>query len=250
MLLAKPMQYRFLILIFVATLSIFPRAAYSADPVAAFNQAMEKDDLNRVRKIFEKAKSHPKVLAALESRLKDLFLSSFKTITGRELQDSRELAKELIPNCKTLNLSEPEMTAIFEYSQSAYGLVNASFAADAKSDDKALTFPFVVELDRALSKLPPYSGLTTHGQDEDLYDTVEGHTIVQNYFMSTSMYDPQEKPIFDGSTMLKIFSKTGHDISKCSALPSEREVLFRPGTQFILRQNDDPIFKYYLEEIQ
>lgn len=89
----------------------------------------------------------------------------------------------------------------------------------------------------ALNKLPDFNGTVYRGsrtgtrfspeQLEKMYKV--GKTIEEKGFTSTS-YEKDSK--FDGDVQYEIKSRTGKNIENFSNYPSEKEVLFRPGTQF------------------
>jgi hypothetical protein len=101
-------------------------------------------------------------------------------------------------------------------------------------------------LNRALDKLPPYSGPVVRGTDlpADVLARYQPDAIItEPAFLSTSM-EPAvaQSSAFSGNVEFRILSKTGRDISSFSLFPSEREVLFPNGTQFyVLDRRPDPL---------
>ena len=64
-------------------------------------------------------------------------------------------------------------------------------------------------------------------QDRAKY--ARGNEVTEPCYTSTSAYFGKA---FDGNTQWTIMSKTGRDISFCSAFPEEQEVLFSCDTRF------------------
>lgn len=77
----------------------------------------------------------------------------------------------------------------------------------------------------------------------------EGELFSDKAFMSTSS-DPRSS--FIGDVQLTVQSKSGVHVSDASAFPYESEVLFRPGSVFIVKskfKNADGSWEIELEEV-
>ncbi len=104
----------------------------------------------------------------------------------------------------------------------------------------------VEALNRALEKLPAYSGTVVRGTDlpSDVLAQYKPDTMItERAFLSTSM-EPAvaQSSAFSGNVEFRILSKTARDISSFSLFPSEKEVLFPNGTQFyVLDRRLDPL---------
>jgi hypothetical protein len=94
----------------------------------------------------------------------------------------------------------------------------------------------VEALNQALDKLPPHDGPVFRGASlppEMLAQYQPGATVSESAFWSTSMdLGVARSTAFSGNVEFWILSKTGRDISSFSAIPSEREVLFRTDVPF------------------
>ncbi|WP_405133488.1 YwqJ-related putative deaminase [Nocardia sp. NBC_01388] len=93
----------------------------------------------------------------------------------------------------------------------------------------------VSDMVSGLEKMPTYDGTVwrgTHLSKEEIARYIEGETVPESSFTSTSR-DPRR--IFTSNVEFIIHSETGRDISALSARPGEKEVLFKPGTNFEVR---------------
>ncbi|GAB0104454.1 hypothetical protein JMUB6875_34280 [Nocardia sp. JMUB6875] len=93
----------------------------------------------------------------------------------------------------------------------------------------------VADITSGLEKLPAYDGTVwrgTHLTPEQIARYVPGEKVTEASFTSTSR-DPRR--IFTSKVEFIIHSESGRDISALSARPSEKEVLFKPGTTFEVR---------------
>jgi len=114
----------------------------------------------------------------------------------------------------------------------------------------------VEALNQALEKMPPHSGLVYRGADlppEVLAQYQRGAVVSEIAFVSTSM-DPAvaHSSAFAGNVEFRIVSKTGRDISSFSLFPSEQEVLFPTGLQFLVadRRTDPRTGRTIIEMIE
>ncbi len=91
----------------------------------------------------------------------------------------------------------------------------------------------------ALNQLPPNPGTVFRGANlpPDVLDNYRvGETVTERAFTSTSSDPAQSFP----GTQFVINSTSGRNVAGASAIPSESEILFRPGTQFeVLRVDVD-----------
>ncbi|USD20645.1 DUF6531 domain-containing protein [Microbulbifer variabilis] len=111
---------------------------------------------------------------------------------------------------------------------------------------------------RALEKLSAdplrnFAGTTYRGApmtEEKVHERFPGvGEIYSDKGFSSSTSDPDEA--FSGNVQMTIKSKTGVKIQDISAVPSEDEVLFRPGTEFKItkkEKDEDGIWRIDLEE--
>ena len=93
----------------------------------------------------------------------------------------------------------------------------------------------------ALHKLPPYVGPVFRGSNlpADILDRfLPGTAVTEFAFVSTTADVTSEFPV---PAEFEIFSRTGKDISRMSAHPEEKEVLFTTHTTFeVLSRAVDP----------
>lgn len=91
----------------------------------------------------------------------------------------------------------------------------------------------------ALNQLPPNPGTVFRGANlppDVLANYRVGETVTERAFTSTSSDPAQSFP----GTQFVINSTSGRNVAGASAIPSESEILFRPGTQFeVLRVDVD-----------
>jgi hypothetical protein len=101
-------------------------------------------------------------------------------------------------------------------------------------------------LNGALDKLPPHEGPVFRGTNlppEVLAQYQRGSIVTESGFLSTSMdLKVAQSEAFAGNVEFRIWSKTGHDISALSVIPTEHEVLFRTDVPFyVVNRRIDPL---------
>ncbi|WP_370950484.1 toxin glutamine deamidase domain-containing protein [Amycolatopsis sp. cg5] len=68
---------------------------------------------------------------------------------------------------------------------------------------------------------------------------VEGQVTVEHAFASSSKVERGlNNSAFDGDVEIRVTSKTGRDIADIASKPSEREVLYKPGTQLLVHKKE------------
>ncbi len=140
-------------------------------------------------------------------------------------------------------LQPNDLSALSDYTGSGYRELNdalRSSAVDASQQAR------IEAIERALQQLPPYDGPVVRGTNlpaEVLAQYRPGEYIIEKGFMSTTMNPVvAQSPAFAGNVEFRVLSSTGRDISAVSLFPSEREVLFPPGTRFlVLDKKVDPV---------
>lgn len=171
-----------------------------------------------------------------------VLLCNNKDWNGPTFSTADDLA-EYFRTAKSISESDPltnnEFLAVFGYTQTFYKSLNSSL----RSHDTSMQ-PFASTLNSALNKLPDFSGIVfrnDHIPESVLASWNVGQIITYDAFMSTSSLDVCSAPttpfFCEGSHQLLIIkSLHGKFIAKYSANPSEREVLFRSGTRFRIRE--------------
>lgn len=137
-----------------------------------------------------------------------------------------------------LNIPLPELVAIRAYTGNDYWTVNKALRTSDVSQLINMQ-GFIRSASSGLNKLPNFEGITKRGvsQPPDRYQkSVEyyapGKHVIEKAFVSTTSL-PQ--PTFGLNVKFTIHSKYGKDIHEISEIPSENEVLFVPGSEFIVK---------------
>ncbi|MBP8810203.1 MAG: DUF4157 domain-containing protein [Kofleriaceae bacterium] len=107
--------------------------------------------------------------------------------------------------------------------------------------------------DRGLAKLPVHEGWVYRGVDHlppealAIYQT--GEVVTEAAFTSTSNASGAQ---YQGQVQFKIKSRTGRDVAGLSRYDHEREILFRPGTRFLVtdKERDGDVTIITLEEVE
>ena len=152
---------------------------------------------------------------------------------------------------KDLSITEQEAAIPFVYSTGLYNQINAVFrawfdgdttvrTADGRVDMtdavKAEALGYRAEMKKVFEKLPAYRGEVHRGVSDSVEKRMEqfgiqevGSTYRAESFISTSYEKGAE---FDKRLMFILNSKTGRKVDTLSNHPTEKEVLFLPGTEF------------------
>lgn len=150
------------------------------------------------------------------------------------------------------HVPEDELAAIVLYTQTYFVEMNSALRNRDKESMK--DFGNGIKLaDKGLAKMPVHEGWVHRGVEslpaEVLAKYVPGVVVTEEAFTSTSQ---QEDAAFAGKVKFNILSKTGRDVRQLSRVEAEKEVLFRPGTKFIVvdkvRDGDSTIIT--MEEVQ
>lgn len=132
--------------------------------------------------------------------------------------------------------TDADRAAFSDYTGGGYLEINQAFRGRAPMTDDIQQRADA--LSGALSKLPPYSGMTwrgTHLSKEQVNSYVVGGFVTEPAFTSTSS---APESAFDGNTRFLIYSKNGKDVSGHSILPHESEVLYDKGSVFYVVSNE------------
>lgn len=139
------------------------------------------------------------------------------------------------PGSTATPLSRTDITALDEYTGTAYREINESLRGnEAMASD---TNQRAAAISEALSKLPDQPGPVFRGTSlspEQIARYVPGAMRSEAGFTSTTS---DSKAAFPGSTLFLVISKHGKDVSPYSKYPSESEILFDKGTDFLVTSN-------------
>jgi uncharacterized protein YukE len=132
-------------------------------------------------------------------------------------------------------LQPHDLSTLADYTGPGYRDLNHALRSDAVD---ASQHARIEAIKTTLQKLPPYVGPVIRGTDlppEVIARYRPGEVITEDAFLSTTR-DPgvARSPTFAGNVEFRIVSNTGRDISPFSLFPGEQEVLFPPGTDFLV----------------
>lgn len=161
---------------------------------------------------------------------------------AREMRRIKEIqtefrAAERVPQA----LTKTDADAIADYTGSAHQPING-WLRNGKDYMPKEVQDRVVELDRALDKLPNYQGPVTRVTDvpSDVLATYrKGEDVTEHAFTSTTPAGVRAER--EGAVEFRYFSQTGKDITPYSA-PGSPEILFKSGTQFRVVERLEPDF--------
>ena len=93
-------------------------------------------------------------------------------------------------------------------------------------------------LNKALEKLPKFNGISYRAvqklSKEDLARYKEGEVVTESFFVSTS--ELKKVQGFGGKVRFEIYGKNGRKVANLSLYPSEKEVLFKSESRFIVKR--------------
>jgi hypothetical protein len=142
-------------------------------------------------------------------------------------------------NSSVSNLSDDEKVAIFGFTQEFYIPINIEIRRNSDSNlIPKHNYDFYIQvLDSALSKLPPFVGVTTRDVDlpaNVLTDHYVGNVVKYMAYTSSSRLsvDRENWRYYRTHLHFIIQSLTGRDIEDYAAKPEEQEVLFSRNTNF------------------
>lgn len=140
-----------------------------------------------------------------------------------------------------------ELVALREYTIGSYEYINEAL----RSPNPAEVLPYEAQIKcivSAMNRFPSYLGEVFRGTDMTDWQLLKyrpGNIITEDAFTSTSRGNP-----FSGNTMFSITSLTGKRIETISRVPHEREVLFPPGTKFLVKRFIDGEYGDVLIELE
>src|SRR5690606_23913398 len=149
------------------------------------------------------------------------------------------------------HVPEDELAAIVLYTQTYFVEMNSAL----RNRDKAAMKEWgngIKLADQALTKMPTHQGWVHRGVEDLPADVlakyVPGKIVTEEAFTSTSQ---AEDSAFTGKVKFKILSKSGRDVQALSRVEAEKEVLFRPGTKFLVtdKERDGDSIVITMEEV-
>lgn len=157
------------------------------------------------------------------------------------------------------SLSLDESRAIHLYSLHEYGWINRKLRDGTKLNDTEMSF--INTLITGITKLERHKGICYRGNkigpgQYSLYQNAieTGKAIAEPAFLSASM-DLNIAYNFLDDVIYEIISANGRIITRLGIFPDEQEVIFLPGTEFLVREisavnlNDKINFtKIFMEE--
>ncbi len=185
-------------------------------------EAAEKIAKEEVEKAVKEAEA---VLVNQRQEFKQIFTNQRYDDYVREVKAVKAKRMEL------QNIPTEDLVAIKGYTSDDYKMLNTALRKDDKAELKRLE-PYIEVAKSGLRQLPSYKGTVFRGttlSPEQLARYKQGETITEKAFTSTSL-DPNSA--FYGNVKMKIESVNGKEISILSNVPQEKEVLFKPNTQF------------------
>lgn len=159
-------------------------------------------------------------------------IDAYKRLEG----DILNLSQYTDQNSKYHNIPLPEMVAIRAYTTSAYSDINSALRGSDVS--RLPQFEGTIKAAAAgLNKMPNFKGTVVRGitlPPEVLTSVLSnyepGKRIVEKAFVSTSWAHG-----FNGNVKFVVKSSFGKEVSWMSQYPKEREILFVPGSEFIVK---------------
>ena len=135
-------------------------------------------------------------------------------------------------------LTDEHLSTLYGYSarDPAWGHapVNRVLWGLASLEEAQRLIPAIVAMDAGLSVLPDHEGWVMRGTDlpEDIaLQYVVGGVVTEKAFTSSTFGGKS----YDGKYKFRILSKHGKRIDFLSKFPQEKEVLFRPATNFVVK---------------
>lgn len=143
---------------------------------------------------------------------------------------------DIEPSAHTCGLSSDDRTAIYYYTGDGYSPVNQVLWKTKKYD----CGPVISSINKALAKLPAYRGFVARGTTlpENLLPDYEVGKVVNFKAYTSTSTDISTARGFAGNVLFLMYSETGKPISSFSSFgDSESEVLFAPGSKFVVISN-------------
>ena len=151
---------------------------------------------------------------------------------SNKARDRLNTASEFIKQHK---LSQNEALSVIGYTGSFYKDFNKALRTGTATP-KITRYENL--LNTALEKLPKFSGISYRAvqklSKEDLARYKEGEVVIEPFFVSTS--ELKKVQGFSGKVRFEIYGKNGRKVANLSLYPSEKEVLFKSESRFIVKR--------------
>lgn len=151
---------------------------------------------------------------------------------SNKARDRLNTASEFIKQHK---LSQNEALSVIGYTGSFYKDFNKALRTGTATP-KITRYENL--LNTALEKLPKFSGISYRAvqklSKEDLARYKEGEVVTEPFFVSTS--ELKKVKGFSGKVRFEIYGKNGRKVANLSLYPSEKEVLFKSESRFIVKR--------------
>lgn len=161
---------------------------------------------------------------------------------GDFCQDARRLTESRATRNSALGyhrLSTQELVAVSDYTGGAYEAFNRILRSKDQAELRKIRARLLVTAS-ALNRLPKYQGTVLRGTNlrPEVLDEYKAcyrsrRACVQHRFTSTTL--ELDTAMSFGPVLLRIQSKAGRQIEGISTFVLEREVLFNPGTRFLIK---------------
>lgn len=240
---------------FVATVSFASPPHKSLKPQAHCPSPSSVNREDRIEKLNAQTSAVASRVDA-QRKLDPALKKAFREVCGKELGESYDTAAYdaldnlLLTGADRLDLENEELVAIYLYTGFVSPKINSSLRAGGERLKRIQ--PFVDVLNSALKKLPDYTGPVYRGTTLP-DDVLKSHTVDAEVtyaaYTSTSVSVSSK---FGGKHQLQIFSVHGKNISAFSSAQTEKEVLFAPGTRFVVgqrMQGADGTIEFILKEV-
>jgi phage-related protein (TIGR01555 family) len=205
---------------------------HSLKAIAEFNQKYSGANTPTTQAgLEEKVKAFKNVGVAVGQELAEKQKKDQAELAAKTAKAMADLSPEDKKHYEVLqNIMSGSATAAIQtagYRLKSAGLVNKQMRNGAMSQEQ---WGYAKALNKALSKLPPYSGTTKRGTNipaSELAKYTPGMVIEERAFTSTGVGKK-----FSGEVTYEISGHSGRDIKKLSSHEGENEVLFRSGSRF------------------
>jgi hypothetical protein len=191
------------------------------------------------------APSNTKIESAFRSRHRN-----FETWA----ENAQKLATER--QASTYCMTIEEAVALFDYSNFDFAIINQALRNPMGYSDLIPKLePEIKTLIAGLSRLPDFQGIVFRGTEfpADILEQHQiGKAVTYAAFTSTSKSSDIIEHYFKNRVWIQIRSKHGKSVSELSHNDWEEEVLFLPGTRFLVRDRRlraDGVTELELEEI-
>ena len=151
---------------------------------------------------------------------------------SNKARDRLNTASEFIKQHK---LSQNEALSVIGYTGNFYKAFNKALRT-GMATPKITRYENL--LNKALEKLPKFNGISYRAvqklSKEDLARYKEGAVVTESFFVSTS--ELKKVQGFGGKVRFEIYGKNGRKVANLSLYPSEKEVLFKSESRFIVKR--------------